>query len=93
MGLRRVKNESMLTAAAMRVASALNSATRRGGKIRVQPTAISRRRVGSPRGSNRVAAGRPRKQATHKRTPKRIHNLSVNVDLNVPHAKSHGCGH
>lgn len=79
--------------AMLSISAALGSATARRGYIKVQPTAISRRRDGLTRGAKRVPAGRPVAQPSTKRPRKRLHNLSANVKSNVSHAKSHGHGH
>jgi len=65
---------------------------RAGASIRVQPTALSRRRVGVTRGSKRLASGRPPAQTGVPRA-KRRRCLSLNIRANVPNAKSHGSGH
>ena len=79
-----------------------------GKRIRVQPTALSRRREGVNRGSRPVTQGRPsvlKGFASHSgigRLPKcvkqkgqikRLHNLSLNIELNQPNQKPHGSGH
>ncbi|XP_064461794.1 uncharacterized protein LOC135371754 [Ornithodoros turicata] len=91
--LRSIKTESGAVNAAIIVSTALTAHTRRGGKIKVQPTAIARRREGVTKGSRRIPAGRPSKETVPRRTKKRRHTLSSSVRDNVPHAKLHGQGH
>jgi len=62
------------------------------GTIRVQPTALARRREGVTRGSKRVAAGRPA-QGVGNAPKKRKRNLMANVASNQANAKSHGVNH
>lgn len=52
-----------------------------GRKIKVQPTALSRRSQGVKRGSQRMQSGRPAK--------KRSHSLASNINENKPSAKIH----
>ncbi|MEZ4977667.1 MAG: hypothetical protein R2772_00020 [Chitinophagales bacterium] len=59
--------------------------------IRVQPTALSRRRPGMTRGSSCLPSGRPALSAVRK--AKRPRHLGFNISLNRPNAKSHGSGH
>jgi len=66
---------------------------RSGSTIRVQPTALSRRRPAVTRGSKRIAAGRPPLTALQRYWQKRRHDLSLNVSLNQPNAKQHGRAH
>lgn len=61
-------------------------------KIRVQPTAISRRKErGITKGGGRIQAGRPAKEeATNgNKTAKRKHNLGLSIKKNQPNAKPH----
>jgi len=60
--------------------------------IKVQPTAINRRKLGITRGSKRLPVGRPLNTDIN-RKKKRKRNLGENVQKNVPNAKSHGTGH
>ena len=66
-----------------------NSSVKSGGagrgKIPCQPTSISRRSAGTPRGAAALCKGR--------RPTKRPHNLARSVLLNVANAKLHGSGH
>jgi len=73
--------------------SAVPLARRHRAAIRVQPTAVNRRRPGITRGSKRLPAGRPPKSEKRTRPSKRPRNLQMNVDANQPNAKSHGSGH
>lgn len=69
------------------------SNTRAGrGKIRCQPTSISRRGPGKPRGAAPLGKGR-RPSSVANRKSKRPRSLSSNVAQNVANAKSHGSGH
>lgn len=63
------------------------------GPIRVQPTALERRRSGVTRGSKRIAAGRPVGEPTVKRMKKKQRNLARNIAQNQANAKSHGTNH
>jgi len=87
--LQSIKTEQDLINAVYLCRPALR--TRKGGTIRVQPTAVARRRPGVTRGCKRVPAGRP--PAEMKRPHKRPRVLAANIHRNVPHAKSHGVGH
>ena len=62
------------------------------GKIRVQPTSISRRQEGQPRGAARLGKGRRPKDAANLPS-KRRRCLAENVQANVANAKAHGPGH
>ena len=62
------------------------------GKIRVQPTSISRRAEGQPRGAARLGKGR-RPDALPRKPAKRRRCLADSVAANVANAKSHGAGH
>lgn len=66
---------------------------RPNANIRVQPTALSRRRVGITRGSKRRPSGRPASGEPPKKRPKKKHNLSQNVEKVQPHAIKHGSSH
>jgi len=65
---------------------------RAGAAIRVQPTALARRRPNVTRGSKRLASGRP-PSGSSVANQKRRRCLSLNIRANVPNAKSHGVGH
>ena len=66
---------------------------RSGSAIRVQPTALSRRRPAVTRGSRRIAAGRPPLSAAAYLRKKRARALSFNIGKNQPNAKPHGRAH
>lgn len=66
---------------------------RRKGKIRVQPTSISRRKEGVTHGSKRIIAGRKPNEMIMKRKVKRPNNLGKNISKNLLNSKSHGSGH
>jgi len=71
-------------------------ARRKARLIRVQPTAISRRkkRAGLTSGSRRIQAGRPTNVESGKSSArKRQRCLSLNINANKPNAKPHGSGH
>ena len=72
-----------------------NVCSRRQRKIRVQPTAIARRRAGCTSGSSRHRSGRPLQQNGRARAIacKRLRSLASAVRRNQPNAKSHGQGH
>jgi hypothetical protein len=93
--LTKITTESNLIASIVKFGESIASSQRRGRKIRVQPTAISRRRDGVSRGSRRIAAGRPptRTVAVAAKIKKRSHKLSLSINANVAHAKGHGAGH
>lgn len=65
---------------------------RSGAAIRVQPTALARRKAGVTKGSKRLPSGRPPSCETRS-TFKRKRDLASNVRKNVPNAKSHGAAH
>lgn len=65
----------------------------RRGKIRVQPTSISRRICNITRGSKRIPAGRRPEHNVNKGKLRRSNNLSQSVSKNIPNAKKHGRGH
>ena len=60
-----------------------------GSTIRVQPTAVSRRRPHVTRGSKRLASGRPPLGSGQVPRKKRPHCLAHNISVNLPNAKSH----
>ena len=59
--------------------------SRGGGLIKVQPTAISRRKESQPRGKAPLMTGKIFKQKTVQR---REHNLIKNIKLGLPNAKN-----
>ena len=74
------------------IGSAVPLAHRHRAAIRVQPTALGRRRPGVTRSSKRLPTGRPTK--SDKRPPaKRRRHLQHNIQANQPNAKSHGSTH
>ncbi|XP_064454590.1 uncharacterized protein LOC135365803 [Ornithodoros turicata] len=91
--LSHIKTGCGAVGAAITISAALVNHARKGGKIRVQPTAIARRRGGVTRGSKRIPAGRPPKEPARKRAKKLGHTISSSIRKNVPHAKQHGQGH
>ena len=62
------------------------------GKIRVQPSSISRRAEGQVRGAARLGKGR-RPDSLPGKPVKRRRCLAASVAANVANAKSHGAGH
>jgi hypothetical protein len=70
---------------------AINAGHRSNASIRVQPTAVCRRRDGVTRGSKRAASGRP--ALGMKRAKKRPRNLAHAISHNQPNATSHASGH
>ena len=90
--LRRVNSSMQWESFLHTIGAAIPLAHRHHAAIRVQPTALSRRRPGVTRGSRRLPSGRP--ATTDKRgLPKRQRNLQLSVAANHPNAKSHGSGH
>lgn len=65
----------------------------RRGKIRVQPTSISRRKGNVTRGSKRIPAGRRPEHYVVKGNIRTPHNLGQNISKSKPNAKKHGRGH
>lgn len=59
------------------------------GKIPCQPTSVSRRSIGMPRGAAPLGKGRKRKADLLVKAAKRRRNLALNVLQNQPNAKSH----
>ncbi|KAF4520715.1 hypothetical protein B566_EDAN004834 [Ephemera danica] len=90
--LKRIQNEPQALNILLCVKNAICGGIKTGGKIKVQPTSIARRRSCATRGSKRIAEGRPPNGSASSR-PKRPRILSQNVRDNVAHAKSHGSGH
>jgi len=73
--------------------------SKRGRRIRVQPTSVARRR-GNYKGTHRINSGRPPTETystagrhtitkTKFKQPKRLHNLTQCLNLNINNAKSH----
>lgn len=74
------------------IGSAVRSGGAGRGKIPCQPTSISRRANGRPRGAAALCKGRrPAGAATA--SSKRTRNLAENVKKNLANAKSQGSGH
>jgi hypothetical protein len=90
--LGRVVNEPQAVDILLSIKNAVCGGIKTGGKIKVQPTSIARRRPSATRGSKRIAEGRPAANTPASR-PKRPRILAQNINNNVPHAKSHGSGH
>ncbi|KAJ8909826.1 hypothetical protein NQ315_003704 [Exocentrus adspersus] len=68
--------------------------TKRGRRIKVQPTSISRRtKKNLHAGTRAITAGRPAKTESLKVSSKRQRNLFQNILHNQPNAKSHGSSH
>lgn len=91
--LQRVNTANQATDVLLGVLASVSSRVRAGGVIKVQPTAIARRREGTVRGAKRVASGRPTNDVGSSRPKKRRRNLAQSVLLNIANAKSHGTGH
>ncbi|EEC05081.1 hypothetical protein IscW_ISCW005118 [Ixodes scapularis] len=91
-GDEEVQREPDVMACIIATKAVYGGGNRRGGTIKVQPTAIARRRPGITRGNKRVPAGRPSKGLPAKRA-KKEHSFSTNMKKDVPNAKSHGIGH
>jgi len=72
----------------MRINAAASVSTRKGKRMNVNSTGISRRREGMTRGSRRVPSGRPAKGNPPTTKPK--HKLSQSVRNNKTNAKGHG---
>lgn len=87
--LKCIKNTQQLTSFLVNINRSLTSVNKRRGKIKVQPTAISRRRQGLTKGSRKVPSGRPPKSEKLK-IKKRIHNLNHNIIKNQMNATYHG---
>lgn len=78
-----ISTDSVIYDFVSKVTAAAKPVRRHGRKIKVQPT-LARCRIGLPRGSGPVAAGRP---TTKKK--KRVHSLSDSIKKGVPGAKCH----
>ncbi|CAN7998264.1 unnamed protein product, partial [Ixodes hexagonus] len=91
-GMKKIHREPEVMACIIATKAVYAGGRRRGRTIKVQPTAIARRRPGITRGNKRVPAGRPSKGLPTKRV-KREHSLALNIKRGVPSAKSHGMGH
>ncbi|KAL4113243.1 hypothetical protein QTP88_016902 [Uroleucon formosanum] len=59
-------------------------------QIKVQPTAISRRKPGVTRGSKRIPSGRSPTTIAKNKNKKRLHNLNQNINKNQMNATYHG---
>jgi hypothetical protein len=86
-----VSNSSQLASLFHNSGQSVPRRYRPGAMIRVQPTALSRRKPGITRGSKRIHSGRPAKG--EEAAKKRPRNLARNIAACVPNAKSHGIGH
>ncbi|CAN7940667.1 unnamed protein product, partial [Ixodes pacificus] len=91
-GMRKLQREPEMMACIIATKAVYAGGKRRGGTIKVQPTAIARRHPGISRGNKRVPAGCPSKGLPAKRA-KKEHSFSTNMKKDVPNAKSHGIGH
>lgn len=87
--LKFIKNPQQLTSFFVNINKSLTSINKKRGQIKVQPTAISRRRQGVTRGSKKIPSGRPPKIGKTK-IKKRIHNLNHNIRENQMNATYHG---
>lgn len=91
--LSKIHNATDLITAMVAFRGCTAATRRQGGKIKVQPTSIARRRDGLKRGSSRVPAGRPPVATASLRIRKQAHRLCRSVKANIAHAKGHGAGH
>lgn len=88
--LSKPKTPSAGTASLVAIYRSLNTITRRGSYIAVNPTGRARRRKGVSMGKKRVPMGRPSKAEQKVRgKPKKARNLSQCVNANVANSKSH----
>ncbi|XP_050548306.1 uncharacterized protein LOC126909943, partial [Daktulosphaira vitifoliae] len=87
--LKLIKNPQQLTSFIVNINKNLMLINKKRGQIKVQPTAISRRRQGLTRGSRKVSSGRPPVVGKCK-IKKRIHNLNDNIKKNQMNATYHG---
>lgn len=87
--LKFIKNPQQLTSFLVNINKNLTLINKKRGQIKVQPTAISRRRQGLTRGSRKVPSGRPPIVGKCK-IKKRIHNLNYNIQQNQMNATYHG---
>lgn len=87
--LERIENEESFS----NICSSIQN-MKRGRRIKVQPTSISRRtKTDLHAGTKAITAGRPSKIETLKKCSKRKRNLLQNIVSNQPNAKSHGSLH
>ncbi|KAF0734469.1 SWIM-type domain-containing protein [Aphis craccivora] len=90
--LKNIKTNQQFTNFIHSVNTSARTINRRG-KIRVQPTSISRRKGNVTRGSKRIPAGRRPEHYVVKGNIRRPHNLDQNILKSKPNAKKHGRGH
>ncbi|CAI6373720.1 unnamed protein product [Macrosiphum euphorbiae] len=76
--LKNIQNSQQFVGFICSVNKTPASLNRRKGKIRAQPTSISRRKQGVHRRSKRVPSGRP-KEYVAKGKPRRQNNLGKNI--------------
>lgn len=88
--LKCIKNAKHLTSFIVKTNNNLSSVNKRRQQIKVQPTAISRRRQGVTRGSKRIPSGRPPTTDAKNKNKKRLHNLNQNINENKMNATYHG---
>jgi len=88
--LKVIKNAQQLTSFIVKTNRNLSSVNKRRQQIKVQPTAISRRRPGVTRGSKRIRSGRPPTTIAKNKNKKRLHNLNQNINQNQMNATYHG---
>lgn len=88
--LKNIKNAQQLTSFIVKTNRNLSSVNKRRQQIKVQPTAISRRRPGVTRGSKRIPSGRPPTSVAKNKNKKRLHNLNQNISKNQMNATYHG---
>lgn len=88
--LKVIKNAQQLTSFIVKTNRNLSSVNKRRQQIKVQPTAISRRRPGVTRGSKRIPSGRPPTTIAKNKNKKRLHNLNQNINKNQMNATYHG---
>lgn len=88
--LKVIKNAQQLTSFIVKTNRNLSSVNKRRQQIKVQPTAISRRRSGVTRGSKRISSGRPPTTIAKNKNKKRLHNLNQNISQNQMNATYHG---
>ncbi|CAI6376429.1 unnamed protein product [Macrosiphum euphorbiae] len=89
--LKKVKSAASWESFMSTAGSNISLRHRTRATIRVQPTAINRRKLGITRGSKRLPLGRPLNADINRKRKEK--NLGENVQKNVPNAKSRGTGH
>ena len=91
--LKQVKTSTAWESFMFTAGSSCAQRYKRNASIKVQPTALNRRKIGLTRGSKKRPLGRPASGEPVKKRPKKKHCLSQNVKINQQNAIKHGSLH